>query len=116
MICDPDYWPGVTTWSDITETNKYVKDLRQSVVSLENWAKDFGGKGFRARLTELVAITATFVDPESEDGRLFLLLNTWQQRSGQKARFLVTNADHYEIFYNYWENYRLAFLRAKPIE
>lgn len=117
LVCDPAYQPGVETWTTISDANSYLRDLEQAYEMLASWVREFRKEGLplEARITELVAITATFVDPDSESGLCYLLLNTWQQRAGQKACFLVSKNLHQEVFLNYWENYRLAFVRGTPI-
>jgi hypothetical protein len=114
LIHDPDYKPGVETWSYISDSARFEQDLRRAIDSLEEWVADFKIKGFKfsARLTEFVAVSATFVDPDSDWGRAYFLINTWQQRAGIKACYLLTKEDHTSAFNTYWENYNLAFERA----
>jgi hypothetical protein len=117
LVCDPSFRGAIETWIEVTASPKYERDLKEALEVLEVWTQEAkeSNLNFEAKTTPFVPVSATFVDPDSQDGRLFLTPNIFEPSATDRACFLLYRRLHDKTFNTYWENYKLTFLRGSPI-
>ncbi len=118
LLCDPQYKPGVETWTWVCGSN-YEGDLLESVRNLQSWNALAANDNLQldAKLAPFIPVSMTFVDPVPRHPRakLFLTPNVFEPSSSVRTCFFLYGKFHEDTVTKYWENYELEFKRAKSV-
>jgi hypothetical protein len=119
LICDPAEDGAVDAWTVVG--HKYRDDLHQSIRVFQSWKAQLRSAGIAGRLdirvTKLVTMTLTVVDPSADTGLMILTPVVFGKPiSGERPHFALSRTANRSIFNHYWETYREVFRRARNIE
>lgn len=119
LICDPEETSAVDAWTVVGQ--KYRDDLNESVSTFQKWKRTLKKAGLAKRVdirvTKLVTMSLTVIDPTDDRGVMILTPVVFGKPiSGERPHFNISRNVNRAIFNHYWETYREVFRRARSVE
>ena len=111
MVCNPKHIYSVQTWQFVT-AKEYKSHLDHSIRTFREWTKEARKKrlnGFQVKVTIMVPLSITFLDPEEVFAKLVFVPVVYNPISHTRPCYLVEKDVHPYVFDYYWQAYKYIF-------
>lgn len=114
MLCDENCLHAIETWQYVQGITNYREQLIQVLGFLGELKKEIelkpNMKGrFLIKKFDFIPLSATFIDPNSENGLAIITPNLFQRMNDSRPCYIFSKTYNRDIFKEYWSIYNFWF-------